>query len=69
MNFKLDNIILFQGNLIQFILIFSRFSNAAIERGLPQGYNEIENSPSVEVDETLLTHINGQQIWAVGGVD
>ena len=28
-------------------------------RGLPAGYNEIENSPSISIDEWLETQVNG----------
>jgi hypothetical protein len=48
-----------------------------IDRGLPEGVEPEYRSPAIEIDETLLTHINyagavtraERQCWAVGAWD
>jgi hypothetical protein len=57
--------------------ILEREPQHLIDRGLPEGVEEQYNTPAVEIDETLLTHIpypgartqTEKQCWAVGVFD
>ncbi len=55
--------------------IFETDPQHLVERGLPHGVPHVHNSPAVEIDESILIHVQEpvtmaeRQCWAVGVYD
>lgn len=52
-------------NLIIIYILCKRFSAIRIVQGLPVGCFPVENSPGIEIDESLITHIGPEHLTTV----